>query len=154
MSEYNLTVHKQTNKTSESVTISRTTIWHKHSTLKQHHWSIGGLKEFINGEFIPDSGKYRASKFDGGMLTGLFRRFTNAFSTEGTEQFTVWIAIEQCAFCKTASYLDGFGKRIPFVPQQPPARQLIAIVREVGLILRSYIDCYDRLSAHRLHHIG
>ena len=57
------------------------------------------------------------------------------------------------ALYKTASYLDGFGKRIPLVPQQPPARQLVAIVREVGGILRSYIDCYDRLSAHGLHHI-
>lgn len=113
---------------------------------------MGVLKEFINGGFITDAGWYL--KFDGGMLTGLLRRFTKALSTEGTEQFTVWIAIAQSAFYKTVSYLDGFGKRIPFVPQQPPARQLIAIVREVGLILGSYIDCYDRLSAHGLHHIG
>ena len=50
--------------------------------------------------------------------------------------------------------LDGLGPRVPLLPQHPPARQLVAEVRELIVVLRAHVDREDVLGAHALHDVS
>lgn len=72
-----------------------------------------------------------------------------ALKTQNAIFYTLRSWVTTCALCcKPVLYLYFLCPGIDPFPQQPPARQAVAIVTEVGLILATHIDGYDCPGAH------
>ena len=51
-------------------------------------------------------------------------------------------------------HFDGRRERVPLLPQQPPARETVAVVGQVHVVLRADVDGQDVLGTAAAHHVG
>lgn len=75
-------------------------------------------------------------------------QLSNTTLTESIKNSAGSPIITSASCCHYVLYLHFLCPGIDPFPQQPPARQTVAIVTEVGLILATHIDGNDRSGSH------